>query len=323
MTHRVAVLALPGVYPFELGVPGRLFGAARDADGKPLYKVLTCSVDGAPVRTNADFSVTVEHDASLLRTVDTVVLPPTDTFAAITGPESVDPAVLDALAQVRPGTRVVSICTASHLLAAAGRLDGRPATTHWHEAERFRRAFPAVQLNPTVLFVDNGDLLTSAGAAAGIDLCLHLIRSDHGSKVANQVARLCVVPPHRDGGQAQYIEQVVPEPTAASTAAVRDWALENLGEPLSLDLLAQRAGMSRRTFVRRFREEVGKSPGQWLLTQRVDLARRLLENSDLTVDAIAARAGFGTGASLRRHLRAVLGVAPDGYRRTFRTRPAA
>ncbi|WP_406688942.1 helix-turn-helix domain-containing protein [Saccharopolyspora sp. ID03-671] len=313
--HRVVVLALDGVYPFELGIPQRVFGSA---DG--LYEIMTCTVDGAPVRSNADFMVSVEHGPELLTTADTVIIPPFD--VALISPEIPDP-VMRALTAIRAGTRIVSICTGAFMLAAAGLLDGRPATTHWLLADDFRRLFPSVQLDPDVLFVEDGDVLTSAGAASGIDVCLHLVRSDHGSQVANQVARRCVVPPFRDGGQAQYIEQPVPEPGDQGTAAARAWALENLHRPLTVADLAEQARMSNRTFARRFRDEVGASPGRWLTQQRLARARQLLETSDLSIDQIAGQVGFATAASLRQHLHAAIGVAPVTYRRTFRTGAAA
>ncbi|MBB5792534.1 GlxA family transcriptional regulator [Streptomyces caelestis] len=309
--ERVVVLALDGVYPFELGIPSRILGAA---DGR--YEVLTCSVDGGPVRTDADFGVTVEHGPEALATADTVVIAP---VAPDRLSDEVPDKVLAALALIRPGTRIVSICTGAFVLAAAGLLDGRRATTHWQVADRFRRMFPHVDLDPDVLFVDDHPFLTSAGAASGVDICLHLVRKDHGSRLANAVARRCVVPPFRDGGQAQYIEQPVPEQGAASTAATRSWVLERLGEPLTLADLAGHARMSLRTFARRFHDEVGVSPGRWLIQQRVARARYLLESSDLTVDQIAGRVGFATGASLRQHLNAAIGVTPQAYRRTFQT----
>ncbi|MCX4986323.1 GlxA family transcriptional regulator [Streptomyces sp. NBC_00572] len=308
--HRVVVLALDGVYPFELGIPSRVFGAA---DGH--YEVVTCSVDGGPVRTNSDFSVTVEHGPEVLRTADTVLLPPFDTSLLS---RDLSPGVAEALACVREGARLVSICTGAFVLAAAGLLDGRPATTHWTLAGEFRSWFPQVALDPDVLFVDDGDVLTSAGAASGVDVCLHLVRKDHGTAVANHVARVCVVPPWRDGGQAQYIEQPVPETTASGTSATRQWALENLRDPLPLSELADHARMSLRTFARRFNEEVGMSPGRWLIQQRVARARHLLESTDLAVDDIAGEVGFATGTSLRQHLHAAIGVTPLAYRRTFR-----
>ncbi|SFS37952.1 GlxA family transcriptional regulator [Saccharopolyspora flava] len=309
--HRVVVLALDGVYAFELGIPQRVFGSADDR-----YEIMTCTVDGAPVRSNADFMISVEHGPELLPTADTVIIPAFD--VELISPEIPDP-VMRALGMIRPGTRIVSICTGAFMLAAAGLLDGRPATTHWRLADDFRRMFPAVQLDPDVLFIEDGDVLTSAGAASGIDVCLHLVRSDHGSEVANQVARCCVVPPFRDGGQAQYIEQPVPDPGGQGTAATRAWALENLHRPLTVADLAEHARMSNRTFARRFRDEVGASPGRWLTHQRLARARQLLETTDLPIDQIAGQVGFATAASLRQHLHAAIGVAPLAYRRTFRT----
>jgi transcriptional regulator GlxA family with amidase domain len=226
------------------------------------------------------------------------------------------------LRSVAEHARLVSICTGSSVLAAAGLLDGRPATTHWRDTVRFRAHFPAVRLDPDVLFVDDGDILTSAGVAAGIDLLLHLVRRDHGSEVANRVARRNVVAPWREGGQAQFIERPLPEDGASSTAGTRAWAAERLGESLPLAVLAGHARMSVRTFTRRFREETGMSPQRWLATQRLALARRLLESTDVPVDRIAVTAGFGTPASLRAQFRAVIGVAPLTYRRTYRG-PAA
>ncbi|MEU6595444.1 helix-turn-helix domain-containing protein [Streptomyces sp. NPDC046881] len=307
--ERVVVLALDGVYPFELGIPSRILGAA---DGH--YEVLTCSVDGRPVRTNADFTIGVAHGPEILRTADTVVV---TSMAPVHIPVELSAEVTAALALIRPDARIVSICTAAFVLAEAGLLDGRRATTHWQVADLFRRRYPQVDLDPDVLFVADGRILTSAGAASGVDICLHIVRTDHGSELANAVARRCVVPPFRDGGQAQYIEQPVPESGAASTAATRAWALERLDEPLTLADLAGHARMSLRTFARRFGDEVGLSPGRWLIQQRVARARHLLEASDLPVDRIAAEVGFATGASLRQHLHAAIGVSPQTYRRTF------
>lgn len=308
--HRVVVLAPAGVYAFELGIPNRVFGAAGGR-----YEVLTCTADGRPVRTNSDFSITVEHGPEILRTADTVVIPPFDTSEVT---REVPAAIASALVSVAPGARLVSICTGAFVLAAAGLLDGRPATTHWRLAGLFREWYPQVALDPDVLFIDEGDVLTSAGAASGIDVCLHLVRKDHGSEVANHVARVCVVPPWRDGGQAQYIERPVPEIAANGTAAARQWALENLDKPLTLGDLAEHSHMSLRTFARRFNEEVGMSPGRWLIQQRVGVARQLLESTDLAVDEIAGQVGFAGGTSLREHLHAAIGVSPLAYRRTFR-----
>ncbi|WP_232544717.1 GlxA family transcriptional regulator [Streptomyces buecherae] len=287
----------------------RVFGTA---DGR--YEVVTCTLDGGPVRTSADFAITAESGPEALATADTVVIPPYESAPASA---QLPAPVADALALIPAGARIVSICTGAFTLAAAGLLDGRPATTHWKLVARFRELFPKVALDADVLFVDDGDVLTSAGAASGVDVCLHLVRKDHGSEVANRVARRCVVPPWREGGQAQYIEQPVPEPSAAGTAATREWALGRLDEPLTLTDLAGHARMSLRTFARRFRDEAGMSPGRWLIQQRVARARELLESSDLPIEQIAGRVGFATPASLRQHLHAAIGVSPQTYRRTF------
>ncbi|POX54423.1 AraC family transcriptional regulator, partial [Streptomyces sp. Ru71] len=270
--------------------------------------------DGRPVRTTTDFAIAVDHGPEVLETADTVVVAPVDPARITAEPPD---QVRAALARIRPGARLVSICTGAFVLAAAGLLDGHKATTHWLLADDFRRMFPHIALDPDVLFVDDGRVLTSAGAAAGVDLLLHILRKDHGSALANAIARCCVVPPFRDGGQAQYIQQPVPDTAAASTAATRAWALERLGEPLTLSDLAGHARMSLRTFARRFNDEVGVSPGRWLIQQRVARAQHLLETSDLSVDQIAGQVGFATGASLRQHLQAAIGVSPRTYRRTF------
>ncbi|MEU3184489.1 helix-turn-helix domain-containing protein [Streptomyces sp. NPDC006923] len=317
--HRVVVLALEGVLPFELGIPQRIFGRAEGPAGEPLYETVTCSVrPPGPVRTDADFSVLVENGPEALATADTVVVPASYELGPVFEEGRLTEELAAALALVRPGTRMVSICTGSYVLAAAGLLDGRPATTHWSSAEHFQGLFPGVEVDADVLFIDDGDVLTSAGVAAGIDLCLHIVRRDHGTAVANDVARRMVVPPHRDGGQAQYIRRPVPEPQLATTAAARTWALARLHEPIQLRDMARRESMSVRTFTRRFREEAGISPGQWLVRQRVERARHLLESTDLSVDQVARDAGFGTAQSMRQHLQSALGVPPTVYRRTFR-----
>ncbi|MEU9100446.1 helix-turn-helix domain-containing protein [Streptomyces sp. NPDC048361] len=322
--HRVVVLALDGLLPFELGIPHRIFGRAKDPAGGPLYEVVTCSVrPPGPVRTDADFSILVENGPEALATADTVVVPASYELGPVFEEGVLTPELAAALAFVRPGTRMVAICTGGYVLAAAGLLDGRPAATHWASAEHFQRLFPAVDVDPEVLFIDDGSVLTSAGVAAGIDLCLHIVRRDHGSAVANDVSRRTVVPPHRAGGQSQFIQRPVPEPQLATTTAARAWALGRLHEPIQLRDMAEQEAMSVRTFTRRFREEVGLSPGQWLTQQRVEHARQLLESTDLSVDAIARAAGFGTATSLRQHLQAALGVPPTAYRRTFRAGTAS
>ncbi|MGN9760910.1 GlxA family transcriptional regulator [Streptomyces sp. SD31] len=317
--HRTVVLALDGALPFELGIPHRIFGRPKDARGRHLYEVVTCSIrPPGPVQTDADFAIQVEHGPGALATADTVIIPASYELGPVFEEGVLTDELAAALAHIRPGTRLASICTGVYVLAAAGLLDGRPATTHWADAERFQRLFPRVKVDADVLFIDDGDVLTSAGVAAGIDLCLHMVRRDHGTATANEVARRTVVPPHRDGGQAQYIHRPVPDPQQASTTSARAWALGRLHEPIQLRDMAEQEAMSVRTFTRRFREEVGVSPGQWLTQQRVERARHLLESTDLSVDQVARDAGFGTAQSMRQHLQAALGVTPTSYRRTFR-----
>ncbi len=317
--HRVVVLLLEPLIGYDAVIPAQLLGEAKDDRGHRLYDVTMASLDGAPVLTSSGYAIAPQHDAGALATADTVVVPGTQ----VPGPRT-DGSLPDdlgrALASIRPGTRLVSICTGAFVLAAAGLLDGRRATTHWEYAEQLAALRPAVRVDADVLFTDDGDVLTSAGLSAGVDLCLHLLRLDHGSAVANRVARHCVVPPWRDGGQAQYIDRPLPAPRGESTAAARDWALEHLDA--DVPSLARRAGMSLRTFTRRFREETGQSPGAWLIQQRVRHAQHLLEATDLPVEDVAARAGLGTAASLRAHLRSRAGVSPSDYRRTFRGLPA-
>jgi transcriptional regulator GlxA family with amidase domain len=314
--HRVVVLALDGVYPFELGIPDRVFTGVEEA-----YEVVTCAAtDDRTVATNTDITLALKHGPEALESADTVIVPP---YALRRFTADLPQPVRAALARIRPGTRIVSLCTGAFTLAAAGLLDGRPATTHWALADQFRQMFPQVVLDAEVLFVDDGDVLTSAGVASGIDVCLHLVRRDHGSAVANQVARQCVVPPWREGGQAQFIVQPMPREGVSSTGMTRAWALEHLDRRLTLHELAVYARMSPRTFARRFQEETGTSPGRWLIQQRVHHARHLLETSDLPVDRIAAEVGFATATSLRQHLHAAIGVSPQTYRNTFQVRSGA
>jgi transcriptional regulator GlxA family with amidase domain len=316
--HRIAVLALDHVVGLDLGTPAQVFGAARHPGGRRRYEVSVCSPGGLPVRSTGGYQVLPDHGPEIIGTADTIIVPGIHEGPSLTD-GTLDPAIGQALRQAYDrGARVMSICTGSFVLAAAGLLDGREATTHWAHAAQFRALHPGVRLNADVLFVDDGRVLTSAGVAAGIDLCLHVIRTDHGSEVANQAARRCVVPPWRDGGQAQYIERPLPAPADASTAATREWARQRLHEPLTLRQMAAHASMSVRTFTRRFREETGVSPARWLLQHRTDHARLLLETTDLAIDQVARRSGFGTAAALRQQLHQSIGVAPTAYRRTFR-----
>ncbi|MEV4576809.1 helix-turn-helix domain-containing protein [Nonomuraea jabiensis] len=313
MTHRVAVVVLNHFATIDLGVPGQVFGTAETSDGEKLYEVVTCSEGRTPVRCSAGYSVLPDHDLDVLDTADTIVVPGIHAGRAL-----LDGTISDTLATALQGrSRIMSICTGAFVLAAAGLLDGRPATTHWRNADRFAQLFPRVKLDPDVLYVDDGDVLTSAGVAAGLDLCFHVIRNDHGSEVANRAARRCVMPPWRDGGQAQYIDRHLPE-AGGGTAATREWMLAHLDRPLDLTALAEHARMSVRTFTRRFRDETGMSPARWLNSQRIQHARHLLETTELGVEEVARKAGFGTAVSLRQHLHAAVGVSPLAYRHTFR-----
>ncbi|WP_446037473.1 GlxA family transcriptional regulator [Streptomyces sp. SID1143] len=318
--HKVAVLVRHGVIPLELGSVHQVFGRARSPRGGRLYEVVTCAVEPGEVRTDADFPIAVAHGPEALAEADTVVVPASHEAEATEATGVLAPKLREALEGIRPGARIASICTGAFVLAAAGLLDGRRATTHWMSADSFRALYPRVRLDADVLYVDEGTVLTSAGEAAGLDLCLHMVRADHGSAVANEVARRTVVPPHRDGGQAQFIRRPVPEPRVSSTATARAWALAHLDRPLTLRELARQESMSVRTFTRRFREEVGMTPLRWLTRQRLEHARHLLEETDLPVERVAADCGFGTAASLRQHFHAALGVSPRAYRRTFRAR---
>lgn len=317
MTHKVVVLLLPTVVGYDAAIPPQLFGAARDESGAPLYEVVLTGLTPGPVPTEHGYAMVPEGTVADLADADTVVVPGT----LYSGPRRhgvVPDELTEAFALVPTGTRVMSICTGAFVLAALGLLDGRRATTYWRRAGEFRALYPQVELDEEPLFVDEGNVLTSAGLSAGVDLCLHVIRRDFGAAVANHVARHCVVPPWRDGGQSQFIERPVPVAADDSTAGTRAWALAHLDEPLDVAALAARARMSVRTFNRRFRDETGRAPGAWLAERRLDHARQLLETTDLAVDDVARRAGFGTGATLRLRMRDTVGLSPAAYRRAFR-----
>lgn len=315
--HRVAVLALAPVVGYDMTIPPTVLGAATRADGTPLYDVKICGLDDGPIRASLGFTIVPDHGPEILAEADTVIVPGT----RIHGPRyegTLPDELAAAFAMIRPGTRIASICTGAFALAAAGLLDGRPVTTHWRYVDQFRALYPKVLLNENQLFLDDGDLITSAGLSAGVDLCLHLARIDFGSEVANRAARHCVVPPWREGGQSQFIERNVPDEGSDGTAPTRAWATERLRDEVDLASLADHARMSVRTFSRRFKAETGLSPGAWLLQQRVRHACHLLETTALPVDRVASEAGLGTAASLRHHLRTELGVSPLAYRKTFR-----
>jgi AraC family transcriptional activator FtrA len=308
--HEVVALALDRVVAFDLATPAQVFGQ----NGAGRYRFALAGVAAGPLATATGFAVVADHGIEALAHADTVVVPGYDDVDA--PPPS---AALDALRAAHArGARVVSICTGAFALAHAGLLDGRRATTHWRAAALLAERFPAIDVDPNVLYVDEGDVLTSAGVAAGIDLCLHIVRRDHGADVAARVARRIVVAPHRDGGQAQFVERPVAAEPRDGLAATRAWALERLHRPLDVRALSAHAGVSERTFARRFRAETGTTPLQWLLGQRVLEARRLLERSDLPVEEIAERSGFGTAASLREHFARATATTPTAYRRSFR-----
>jgi len=310
--HRVAVLCFDGLVAFDLTAPVQAFQLAAKPSGAPHYAISTCSPGSGPVRTTSGFSVTPDSGLGALRRADTIVVPG---YAAILDPPP--PEALEALRLAAgSGARLLSVCTGAFGLAHAGVLDGRRATTHWAWAGELARRFPAVAVDPDALFVDEGEVLTSAGLSAGIDLSLHVIRRDFGAEAGERVARHMVAAPHREGGQAQFFKPELPS-ASGSLEPTRRWALERLDEPLDVAALARHAGVSPRTFARRFRAETGTTPLQWLLAQRVLEARRLLEATDLPVDAVAWRVGFGTAASLRDHFRRATATTPTAYRRSF------
>ena len=311
----VAVVAFDRISPFHLAVPCMVLGEDRRAAGVPQGQVLVCAAERGPLATTAGFRIDGLRSLAALQRAGTVIVPSWRDTA-----EAAPPALIKALRAAHArGARIVGLCLGAFVLAEAGLLDGRPATTHWGWADEFARRYPQVQLDRDVLYVDDGDVLTSAGTAAAIDCCLHLLRQQHGAELANRVARRMVVAPHRQGGQAQYIEQPLPKSTRGDRlGAVLEWALKHLDQRLSLDELAGRAAMSRRTFTRRFREATGTTVVQWLLNQRVARAQRLLERGGLPIEAIAEQAGFGSAVSLRQHFAAALGTSPSAYRRQFR-----
>lgn len=311
--HRVVALVFDGVAAFELGVVVEVFGLERPEIPTPWYELTVCSPDAGPLECAPGLSLTPSHGLEALARADTVIVPAWPRVG-----EPVPRPVVDALiAAHRSGARMVSICSGAFVLAATGLLDGRRAATHWRYADALRRLHPAVEVDENVLYVDDGDVLTSAGSAAGIDLCLHIVRSDHGSAIVNQVARRLVVAPHREGGQAQFIDRPVARAADDRLGATIEWALANLEHPISVADLASRSFMSGRTFTRQFRRAVGASPMAWLIEQRVKASMAMLETTDQPVEWISRASGFTTPASFRRHFRRLVGVSPSEYRRAF------
>ncbi|MDY6995238.1 MAG: helix-turn-helix domain-containing protein [Actinomycetota bacterium] len=308
----VSALVLDGVAVFEFGVICEVFGIDRSSDGVPNFDFKVCGPEpGQPLRTSVGAMIIPEHGLDDLVGADLVAIP------AI-GSSDYLPEALDAVRRAAAaGATILTVCSGAFVAGAAGLLDGRPCTTHWMHADQLQAMYPTAKVDRNVLFVDDGDLITSAGTAAGIDACLHLVRRELGSEVTNTIARRMVVPPQRDGGQRQYIDQPIPVRCSERFAPHLDWILANLDKPHTVTTLARRAHMSGRTFARRFVEETGRTPMQWVTDQRVLFARRLLEETTLDIDRIADRAGFGNATLLRHHFRRVIGVTPTDYRRRF------
>ncbi|WP_119287739.1 helix-turn-helix domain-containing protein [Streptomyces sp. YIM 130001] len=308
--RRVAVLVLEGAKPLDVGIPAQVFTTRASMP----YEVRVCGAEPGPVTGGDGLSYAVAHGLDALDWADIVFVP------GFRFPDREDPpqSVVGALIAAHDrGARLAAISTGAFALAATGLLDGRRATTHWHYTRRLAEKYPRIQVDENVLFVDEGKVLTSAGAASGIDLCLHLLRGDLGVAASNHAARRLVAAPYRSGGQAQYVPRSVPEPLGARFAATREWALHRLAEPLTLDSLARHAAVSPRTFSRRFVEDTGYTPMQWVMRVRIDMARELLERSERSVEQIAADVGLGTGSNLRLHFQRILGTTPIEYRRTF------
>ncbi|WP_144125165.1 helix-turn-helix domain-containing protein [Catellatospora sichuanensis] len=315
--HRIAVLAFAGMAPFELGCVVEVFGLPRPELDVAWYDLDVCAETPEPMPSVGGFAITARHGLDVLAAADTVIVPGVADVRA-----EVSPALVEALRTAAArGARMVSICSGAFALAAAGLLDGRAATTHWKYAPLLRERHPLVEVTPDVLYVDTGQVITSAGSAAGLDLCLHLVRRDHGAQIANTVARRLVLPPHRDGGQAQFIElpvrDVIDDDGVARAMA---WALDHLTEPLTVNLLAEHARMSPRSFLRHFARHTATSPIRWLIDQRVAASLPLLETSDSPVEQVAAAVGFDSPATFRHHFSRCMRTSPSSYRRTFRGR---
>jgi transcriptional regulator GlxA family with amidase domain len=313
MLRNVGVLVLDGVAPFELGVLSEVFGIDRTDDGLPPFDFAVCSPDGRPVMTTGGFSLLPQHGLDRLAVADLIGVP------AMSGQTDLpEPALAALRAAVERGARVLSVCTGAFLLGAAGLLDGRRCTTHWRHSAELARRHPLAEVDGDVLYVEDGPVITSAGTAAGIDACLHVVRSEFGARAAGALARRMVVPPHRDGGQAQYIETPVRVAPAQSLQPLLEEVLAHLDEEHTVESLAARALLSPRTFARRFKDETGTTPHAWLSARRVELAQRLLEETDEPVERIAVLAGFGGAAAMRHHFVQARSTTPQAYRRTFR-----
>jgi transcriptional regulator GlxA family with amidase domain len=317
MLSNVAAVVLDGFGAFELGVVSEVFGIDRTGDGLPGYDFAVVAAEPGPLRSSAGLVMDVPDGLERLEAADLVAVLPAgdDRCECADWPEPMLAALRRA---VDHGAQVLSVCTGAFALGAAGLLDGRSCTTHWLHAARLARMYPEAKVDPSVLYVDDEPVITSAGTASGIDACLYLVRKEQGSRVANAIARRMVVPPHRDGGQAQYVDMPVGESAGDTLGEVIEWMHRNLHRLVTVDELARLAAMSPRTFARRFVQETGTTPQRWLTGQRILLAQQLLEDTDDTIDLIADRAGFGNAATFRHHFRGWRGTTPVGYRRAFR-----
>jgi transcriptional regulator GlxA family with amidase domain len=354
MLRNVAVVVVNGFLPFEFGTICEVFGVDRADDGLPSYDFAVVAGEPAPLRAHNDFTIQPPCGLERLEEADLIALPavgddrlciyadprnprnpknpkiPESRIprprppAGLEAPREFPEDLLQALRRaVDRGARVLSVCSGAFILGEAGLLDGRRCTTHWRNAEELARRYPAAKVDPDVLYVDDDPVITSAGTAAGIDACLYLVRKEQGSRVANGIARRMVVPPHRDGGQAQYVDQPVAPSCDGTLRDLLEWLRAHLDQPLPIRQLAARANMSERTFARRFVQDTGTTPQRWLIGQRILLAQQLLEETDETVDAVADRTGFGNATALRHHFRAWRGTTPNAYRRLFRGDPSS
>ena len=317
MLRDVAVVVLDGFAPFELGVICEVFGVERTDEGLPRYNFAVVAGESGPLRSEVGFSLESPFGLDRLESADLIAIPATgdDRRSQDQWPEPLLAALRRA---VERGARVLSVCTGAFVLGAAGLLDGRACTTHWRHADQLARLYPAAKVDPAVLYVDADPVITSAGTAAGIDACLYLVRKEHGSRIANAIARRMVVPPHRDGGQAQFVDRPIEDPACDTLGDLVEWMQRNLDRLVTVDQLADLAAMSPRTFARRFVRETGTTPQRWLTGQRILLAQEMLEETDETVDVIAERSGFVTAATFRHHFRAWRATTPQAYRRAFR-----